>query len=389
MTRFGRLGRAVTAVALSLLVAGCGTQVPMSPPIPTPSASSELPVPPSPPRCTAEAAALSVKEQAGQLIMVGVSVSGLTAAEKSAISKSRAGAVILMGTSYAGVSGVAKLTAALQKLGDDQLLIATDQEGGLVQRLHGTGFATIPSAAQQAKLSDEALVAKATSWGQALADAGVNLDLAPVADVVPPANRGTNRPVARLGRGYGSDPALVSAKVLAFRTGMKTAGVATAVKHFPGLGAVVGNTDFATRVVDATTTADSSLLLPFQEAVAGQADAVMVSSAIYTKIDPKNPALFSSTVIGLLRDWGYDQVVISDDLGVAAAVRAVPAKSRAVRFVSAGGDLAITVNPRLATAFAEGLVAKATQDPAFADRLETSVARVLRLKQSLGLVTCG
>jgi beta-N-acetylhexosaminidase len=329
-----------------------------------------------------------VKEQAGQLIMVGVSVAGLTATERAAITKTKAGAVILMGTTYAGVDGVAELAAELQEEGGGQLLIAVDQEGGLVQRLHGAGFATIPSAAQQAKLSDEALTKKAASWGQALADAGVSLDLAPVADVVPSANRGSNRPVARLGRGYGSDPALVSAKVLAFRTGMKTAGVATAVKHFPGLGAVVGNTDFATRVVDSTTTADSSLLLPFREAVASQADAVMVSSAIYTRIDAKNPALFSSTVIGLLRDWGYDQVVISDDLGVAAAVRTVPAKDRAARFVSAGGDLAITVNPRLATAFSAGLVAKAKQDPDFADRLEVSVARVLRLKQSLGLVTC-
>lgn len=338
--------------------------------------------------CTAEAAALSVKEQAGQLIVVGVSVAGVTAGERTAITRSKAGSVILMGTTYAGVDGVADLVAELQEEGGGQLLIAVDQEGGLVQRLRGRGFAVIPSAAQQAKLSDATLTTKATSWGKALADAGVSLDLAPVADVVPPANRSTNQPVARLGRGYGSDPAAVSAKVTAFRHGMTAGGVATAVKHFPGLGAVRGNTDFAARVTDTSTTADSPLLQPFRDAVADQADAVMISSAIYTRIDAKNPALFSPTVIGLLREWGYDRVVISDDLGVAAAVRAVPAKNRAVRFVSAGGDLAITVNPRLATAFSAGLVAKAKQDPAFADRLEVSVARVLRLKQSLGLVTC-
>lgn len=383
---YGR--RAAALSALSVLVAGCIAPPPAGTATPSASQASATVVPTSPPTCASEVAALSVKEQAGQLIMVAVSVTGLTATERTAIRRSKAGAVILMGTTYAGVDGVADLTAELQEVGGGQVLIAVDQEGGLVQRLHGSGFAAMPSAAQQAKLTDATLTARATTWGKALAEAGVGLDLAPVADVVPSANKGSNRPVARLGRGYGSDPALVSAKVLAFRSGMKAAGVATAVKHFPGLGAVVGNTDFAPRVVDSTTTADSPLLLPFRDAVAGQADAVMVSSAVYTKIDAKNPAVFSPTVIGLLRGWGYDQVVISDDLGVAAAVRAVPAKDRAARFVMAGGDLAITVNPRLATTFAAGLVARADADPGFADTLSAAAIRVFRLKHSLGLVTC-
>ncbi|MBU4415750.1 MAG: glycoside hydrolase family 3 protein, partial [Actinobacteria bacterium] len=155
--------------------------------------------------CAAQAQAMSLKQQAGQLVMVGVSGS-LDAAERKAITASKAGSVILMGNNYGGVKQVAKLTASIQKLGGGQLLIATDQEGGLVQRLRGAGFVNLPSAAQQAKLTDAALTAKLTTLGKSMASAGVLLDLAPVADVVPASNRAANRPVARLGRGYGSDP---------------------------------------------------------------------------------------------------------------------------------------------------------------------------------------
>lgn len=337
--------------------------------------------------CLAEAKALSLKKRAGLLVMVAVTGS-LDAAERKAITANAIGSVILMGNHTGGVRQVAKLTTSIQKLGAGKLLIATDQEGGLVRRLRGAGFPTMPSAAKQAKLSDASLSAKAKKLAKAMAKSGVRLNLAPVADVVPKSKAKTNRPIALLGRGYGSDPTKVSAKVGAFRHGMRAGGVATAIKHFPGLGTVKGNTDFVAKVVDNTTTADSALLKPFRDGVADGADAVMISSAKYTRIDAKNLALFSPKVIGILRDWGYDGVVISDDLGVAVAVRSVPAKQRAYRFVKAGGDVAITVDPVLAKSFTSGLIAKAKKSPAFAAQVTESAARVLRLKQSLGLVTC-
>jgi beta-N-acetylhexosaminidase len=288
------------------------------------------------------------------------------------------------------VKGVAKLTASVRKLGGRTgVLVAADQEGGLVQRLKGPGFATIPSAAKQARLSDAALTTAAKGWGTALAKAGVRLDLAPVADVVPAGNVASNRPIARLGRGYGSDPKKVSAKVEAFRAGMKAAGVESAVKHFPGLGAVKGNTDFTANVADFTTTATSSLLKPFKDAAAARTGAVMVSSAIYHKIDGKNVAMFSQKVIGILRGWGYEGVVISDDLGAAVAVKQVPTSQRAYRLVAAGGDIALTVNPSLASSLVSGLVAHAKSSPSFSRTMTASVGRVLQLKENLGLISCG
>ncbi len=341
------------------------------------------------PACRAEAEALSIAERAGQLVMVGVTGS-LDGAERKAITANHLGSVILMGASSRGVKKTAGLTASIAELGDEiGILVAVDQEGGLVQRLKGAGFDRIPAAADQAELTPAKLRQRATAWGEQLAAAGVQLNLAPVADVVPKANARANQPVAKLRRGYGSDPAKVSERVAAFVDGMHAGGVGAAVKHFPGLGAVKGNTDFAANVVDSTTTADSKLLGPFRDAAANGVDAVMISSAVYRKIDAKRIATFSPKVIGLLRDWGYGKVVISDDLGVARALRDVPARQRAARFVEAGGDLAISVEPKAAVAMAKGLVAEAEKDAAFSERLTESAARVLVLKQEYGLISCG
>lgn len=391
----------LAAALAGVLVAGCSTPAPPATVTPTgpaptaqpttgPAPTSASPTPsPSAPACTAEAAALPLAERVGQLVMVGVEV-GLPPSQRAVITDHHLGSAIVMGTTPGGVDGVAGLTAALRELGGETgMLVAADQEGGLVQRLQGEGFGTIPSAARQASWSDAVLRRRAATWGRALARAGVLLDLAPVADVVPRANRATNEPIAKLGRGYGSDPGVVSAKVAAFSAGMRAAGVAVAVKHFPGLGAVRGNTDFAARVVDRTTTTDSRLLAPFRDAVADGAAAVMVSSASYALIDPDRPAMHSPKVVGLLREWGFDGVVVSDDLGAAAALQAMPAGRRAVRFVAAGGDLVLTVDARTAGPMASALLQRAKDDERFAGRVTASAARVLALKASLGAYRCG
>lgn len=339
-------------------------------------------------RCLALAGTLSAAELAGQVLMVGVGGS-LDASERSAIRRSKAGSVILMGGS-GDRTATRRLTRSLQSLGGDTaILVAVDQEGGLVQRLKGKGFATIPSATAQSALGADGLAAKAVTWGKQLAGAGVHLNLAPVADVVPKKYSSTNQPVARLKRGYGTEPDQVADLVTAAVTGWQQAGVSTAVKHFPGLGAVRGNTDHAATVTDSTTTVDSALLEPFRAAVEAGTDAVMVSSASYARIDSKRIAAFSPKIIEILREWGFDGVVVSDDLGAAKALSEVPVKQRAVRFVAAGGDLAITVPPGQAKAMASGLVARAGEDEAFAAKLAAAAARVLALKERHGLVDCG
>ena len=160
---------------------------------------------------------------------------------------------------------------------------------------------------------------------------------------MPPGTDAKNAPIGKLKRAFGHDPATVSSHVAAFIAGMQDAGVATTVKHFPGLGRVAGNTDFKAGVVDTITTADDPYLEPFATAIDAGVPFVMVSLATYDQIDPAHVAAFSPTIIGdMLRgQLGFRGVVISDALG-AKAVTSIPPATRALAFLGAGGDMIIS-----------------------------------------------
>lgn len=191
-------------------------------------------------------------------------------------------------------------------------------------------------------------------------------------------------------RTFGSQPDAVGSSVLAFLAGLRAAGVAASVKHFPGLGQVRGNTDDSSDVRDTLTGPDSPSLQPFRAAVDGGVPLVMVSTAVYAKIDKSGPAAFSSLVVDdLLRGrLGFTGVVVSDDLGRAAAVARVSPADRATRFVAAGGDLVLTADPRMAWPMLDGLVDRMAADAGFAARVTAAVHRVLALKETLGLLRC-
>jgi beta-N-acetylhexosaminidase len=219
----------------------------------------------------------------------------------------------------------------------------------------------------------------------------VTLDLAPVADVVPPDVGSANQPIAVLRRGYGGDPAAVAAKVGAFVAGMDAAGVDTAVKHFPGLGRVVGNTDVTADVVDRRTRRADPLLAPFAAGIRAGAGWLMIASATYQRIDPSRIATFSPAVLGgMVRDdLGFDGVVVSDDLGAAKAVAAVAPAQRALRFLRAGGDVVLTVDPSVLDEMYGATLAAARADPSFRREVATKARRVLAAKRASGLLRCG
>ncbi len=382
--------RLVGATIALFALTSCAQHPADSPPVPEPTVSEPEPSPtPDEPTCAEVAAELSVEQQVGQLLMIGV-YGSLDAGTRESIGKHGVGSVILMGNYESSVSQIGELSESIAELGEAApVLIAVDQEGGLVRRLRGPGFDEIPSAAEQGKLSDAELSEEAKIWAEQLKAAGIDLVLAPVGDTVPESKMGSNEPIGKLGRAYGSDPEVVAAKVAAFVSAFKEIGVATSVKHFPTLGEVTGNTDFASGVTDSVTAPDSKALEPFRAGIEAGSDTIMMSTAIYTKIDPDVPAAFSPKVVGLLRDdLGFDKVIISDDLGVAVSAKSTPARERALRFVKAGGDLAITVDPKLASEMVEGLLEAAGEDPAVAEQVAASAGRVLAMKSGLGLTDC-
>lgn len=350
------------------------------------------PAAPDPAGCArAVVAELGRAEQVDQLFMVGVtdiaSVDSLAAAW-------RPGFVILDGRRRDGQEAVVPLTRHVTAtLGTRQAapMIAVDQEGGAVQALRGPGFSDLPSATDQGRMPPGGLQDAATGWGRELAAAGVTMNLAPVADVLSARLGDGNAAVGANHRTFSTDPAAVAEHAEAFAAGMAAAGVVPVLKHFPGLGGVAGNTDFTARVVDRDLDAGSPALQPYRAALGRRPVAVMLSTAVYERLDPTAPAAFSREVVaGLLRrDLGYDGVVLSDDIARAEQVSAIPVAERAVRFVLAGGDVVIAVDPAAATAMRDGLLARAGADPALAAAVAASATRVLALKARLGLVTCG
>jgi beta-N-acetylhexosaminidase len=247
----------------------------------------------------------------------------------------------------------------------------------------------MPSALVQGSWSLSTLRGSATDWGTDLRAAGVNLDLAPVMDVVPQGSAAGNAPIGALDREFGFDPVTNGQHGTAFIQGMAAAGVMTVAKHFPGLGRVAGNTDFTSDVVDNVTTANDPYLNSFRTAIGAGVPMVMVALATYTKIDPTELAVFSPTVMRLLRNGlGFNGVIVSDDLGEAAAVQAIPAGTRATGFLSAGGDLITSQNLPPAEQMAAAVLAKASGNTAFRATVDAAAQRVLAAKQAAGLLPC-
>jgi beta-N-acetylhexosaminidase len=284
--------------------------------------------------------------------------------------------------------------AAIQALaptatGGVRFLVAANQEGGEVQQLSGSGFDVMPSELVQGTWTTSALRAQAQTWGSELHAAGVNLNLAPVMDVVPQSTAASNEPIGALDREFGYDPQGNGEHGVAYVEGMAAAGVASVAKHFPGLGRVIGNTDFTSDVVDTVTTADDPYLGSFRAVVNAGVPYVMVAEATYTQIDPSHLAVFSPVIMRLLRNGlGFQGVILSDDLGEAAAVASIPAAQRAIDFLDAGGDLITSQDIGPAEQMAAAVVAQASASPSFRATVDADAKRVLAAKQAQGLLSC-
>ena len=229
----------------------------------------------------------------------------------------------------------------------------------------------------------------AAAWGRELRSAGVNLDLAPVMDVVPAATANQNAPIGALQREFGHTPQTTGSHGVAFIRGMKQAGVATTAKHFPGLGQVVGNTDYTSEVVDTTTGPNSPYLQSFRTAVKAGVPFVMIALATYTRIDPHHLAAFSSRVMRLLRQQlHFGGVIVSDDLGAAAAVAGLSPANRGIDFLAAGGDLITSQSLPAAIAMDQAILARAAGHASFRATVNSAVMRILDAKQAYHLMTC-
>jgi beta-glucosidase-like glycosyl hydrolase len=392
----GGVALRVALSALLTLVAGCsgdgdgsaGGSTSAAGRSTTPSSTAAAPSAGGPEgQVAATLASLDRRAQVAQLFVVGVDLGDLSPGDELAGNGS--GGLFLRGRSRQPATDIAAVTAGWQaRAPGPGLWVAADQEGGQVQSLQGPGFERLPSALGQGALPPAGLAELADGLGAELAAAGINLDLAPVADVVPAGTAAGNPPIGASDRQYGATADTVIAAAGTVIDGLAAHGVTATLKHFPGLGRVQANTD-TTEVTDDVTSADDDQVRTFGTLLASPAEPfVMMSSAVYARIDPAAQAAFSPAVVtDLLRGrLGFDGVVISDDLGSARAVRAVPPGERATRFLGAGGTLVLTVDASIVPEMIDAVLARSDADPAFAAAVDDAVHTALLAKARAGLL---
>ncbi|WP_332716268.1 glycoside hydrolase family 3 N-terminal domain-containing protein [Pelagibacterium mangrovi] len=343
--------------------------------------------------------AQSIEEMAGQMVMVGFSGTALddsgVRAIRDQVGRGEIGGVMYLRTNVESLAAVRAINGALVSARPWlPPFIALDQEGGQIERLTaGVGFEEIPSARNIARDTPDAARVVYQDLAVDLAREGFNLNFGPVVDLdLNPANP----IIARYQRAYGDDPETVSAFAAAFVEGHHQAGMATALKHFPGHGS--SRDDSHEGFVDITGLWQPVELEPYRSLIgAGLADMVMVAHLFNADIQRGDadqlPASLSQAWIGgvLRNELGYDGVVITDDLEMAAIRSRFDLHDTIVRAVEAGVDILLFSNtaaydPELGPEISEILVAEADGNPAFAERIAQSYARIIALKRDVGII---
>jgi len=273
-------------------------------------------------------------------------------------------------------------------------LIGIDEEGGNVTRLESAAGSTLPGAAQLGIVDDvEATRASGAELARRVAAIGGNVVLGPVADV----NTDPRNPVIGV-RSFGSDQKLVARHVQAAVEGLQSTAVAACVKHFPGHGDTHTDSHHALPEISLGIEEFERVHLePFRAAVAAGVDAVMTAHIVVPAWGAE-PATLNPRVLGLLRGWGFDGVIITDALDMAAIRETVGIGEGAARALAAGADLLCIGNPtnrgeatlpdqdrRDFLAARDGILAAVDDGSLSRERLAEAAGRVSRLAQTLSV----
>jgi beta-N-acetylhexosaminidase len=215
-------------------------------------------------------------------------------------------------------------------------LVSVDQEGGNVLRLRD-GFTPIPSMRAVGRADDAELTfAIGRLMGRELSAVGVDLDFAPVLDV----DTNPDNPVIGP-RSFGRTQDLVSWHGLALVSGLSSAGVADCGKHFPGHGDTLQDSHLdLPRLEHSLERLESLELVPFRAAIRAGIPALMTAHILFKELDPTYPATMSPLIVrAVLRDsFGYDGLVISDDLEMKAIADHYSLEDVLVHGLNAGVD---------------------------------------------------
>lgn len=331
---------------------------------------------------------MTLDEEIGQMIMLGFIETQMSPTLAYTIKQYHLGSVVLYAWNITGADQVKQLTSQIQAQSDIPLLIATDQEGGGVNRLQAVD-GPLPGAGQIGATGNPGYARqRGAEDAQQLYNLGINVNFAPVVDVA-------NTSLGDLGgRTFGSTPQQVTTMAGAYLDGLQASGhVVGTLKHFPGLGAVPADPHKTLYTFDRSK-ADLERIdwAPYKSLIAsGAAQMIMSTHVVLSAIDPTLPASLSKPVLtGVLRnELGYQGVIVTDGIYMGALITShLSFDQIIVDAIAAGNDIicstysiastAQTVQA-LKNAVATGKITKA--------RIDDSVRRILLLKLHYGVLT--
>ena len=325
------------------------------------------------PRCVDEA---SVSTRAGLVLVVGLP--GVTRADEPPVdllAEVGVGGVMLRDDNLTGPRQAAALVTGLRARLGSHLLVALDEEGGRVTSMRALGHVT-PSARRLGRAGADAASEAGADLGEAAHDIGVDWVFAPVLDL-------DDGPASGVigDRSFGDDPDDVAEVADAFADGLHDAGVAVALKHFPGHGAADHDPHASASVDDRSlATLLRRDVRPFDALIEAGAEAVMVGHVTYPNVWGDVPASLSSGAYRLLRERGFDGVAITDALGMGAVYNRSGFDQAPTLAIAAGADAVLVNQGDRVLELRDGLVAAVTSGRLDEARLNQAVARMLVLR---------
>jgi beta-N-acetylhexosaminidase len=315
------------------------------------------------------------------MLMVGLPGEEMTADEKTLLAEYPIGNFVLFCRNLRDPDQIIHLCRALWDLREEPPFLAIDHEGGTVHRLPEP-FTHFPAPSVLGEAGNpERAYAMAAAMGRELSAAGINLNFAPVLDVL----SNPDNPVIG-DRSVSADPQKVSRLGWEIARGLKDSGVVPCGKHFPGHGDTEKDSHLELPAVRKNRgELDACELRPFVHACRKGIDSLMTAHVVYPALDPNFPATLSRAILGeLLRgELAYDGVVFSDDLEMRAITDSYSAEEGSALAVDAGVDILMFCHhvENAARAF-EFLCRKAEREERSRMRIEQSYARITRLKRS-------
>ena len=314
-------------------------------------------------------------------MMMGIEGVTLGKRERDFIQSQGIGGILLFSRNFHTPKALVELVASLQgAAGESPLLIAVDQEGGPIMRFKAP-FTPWPAMGDLSSLDSPDLCSRALKMlALELTSCGVNLNLAPVCDIVTPGNPG-----AIGDRAFGGSEAQVSRFVPAAVEGLHAGGILCCAKHFPGHGPTTEDSHVTLpRIEKAMEDLKAQDFVPFARAVEAGVDLVMMAHLLVPAIDPTRPTALSPRAYEMLRrDLAFEGPVITDDMQMGAVTGFVGPGEAAVMALEAGADIVEYRDGREAER-AYGAIVKALESGRLKEKaLEEKISRVKTLKEQM------